>query len=585
MSFIDSINKFFKKDKSIQADNIARGISIDDPALLNSPMRHSDNAARLIMALMSVDQDLMYRYSDYEEMDDYPELSCALNIYADDSTISDNIRGKTVWAESKDNVVRDLIDDLLHRRLRIEEDVWGMVRELCKYGNLFAELIITQNGVMGLNMLPTPTMRRIVSPKGQLLGFVQDLSGTFNIGNVDLLETAKLKAAFSAHGMVFFEPWEVVHWRLKSKFVNSIYGIGVEDAARWVWKRLVMLEDTVLAYRLTRGPGHYAFYIDTGDLPPKEAKALVDNARRQYKKQTLINPRTGKLEFRNNPLSPADDFWIPTRGGKESSRIDVVSGPDWQALEDIEHLRDKLFTCLMIPRSYYGGDADASQGLAHRDVRFARTCMRIQREFRNGIRQIIRVHMAALGIDPDNVKWETRMTAPSSIFELQQIETMNARAGLIDTLSNDLPREWLFQRVFQMSKDEVDYLINSKRDEKEGDADNDARIANEIQKKYPGLDMDAIGESLVRKKDDMNKISRKVDKITEALEKNIQSNNVVLQKIEGIKPMMGRMSKRLKREMISNREVSSNRSERANVLFDGNFSREGKDRELRRATE
>ena len=176
--------------------------------------------------------------------------SAALDIYADDATIPHSVRGKTIWAESKDRVVRDVVDDLLHRRLRIEEDIWLAVRTLCKYGNCTAEIVTSDVGVVGLNFLPVPTIRRLTTPKGELVGYVQDLTGSFNIDLKDYKKISDLKNKFKEKGMVFFEPWEIVHWRLQSKFVRSLYGYSILDAARWIWKRLAMLEDTALVYKL-----------------------------------------------------------------------------------------------------------------------------------------------------------------------------------------------------------------------------------------------------------------------------------------------------------------------------------------------
>ncbi|MEE8325840.1 MAG: portal protein, partial [candidate division NC10 bacterium] len=210
--------------------------------------------------------------------------SAALDIFADDSTIPDSVRGKSIWAESKDKILRDIIDDCLHRRIRIEEDMWLVVRTLCKYGNCFGEVVVTERGVVGVNYLPVPTVRRLVDDKGEIIGYVQDLSGQFTIESADYDSLDKLKEKLKERGMIFFEPWEIVHWRLRSKFIHSLYGYGVLEAARWVWKRLVMLEDSVLQHELTRSPGRFAFYIDTGDLPPDEAMALVKKVMRGYKK-------------------------------------------------------------------------------------------------------------------------------------------------------------------------------------------------------------------------------------------------------------------------------------------------------------
>lgn len=488
MAFKDRIARLFKKDTGAQIEKAGKGHSIDDPT--GNPIEtSSDGRLNGVRAALSMDQDLMMRYADYEQMDDYPELAASLDIVSDDSTITDTLRNRSIWGESKDRVLKDIIDDCLHRRLRIEEDIWLYVRTLCKYGSLFAELIVNDTGVVGLNALPTPTMRRIIDEKGNLIGFVQDLNGRFNIDRIGFTDSdkSKIAAQVEERGMVFFEPWEVVHWRLRSKYVRSLYGFSSMEAARHPWKRLAMLEDTMLLYRLSRSPGRYSFYVDTGDLPPDEAMALVRKVRRQYKKKKFLNA-SGELEFRNNNLSPEDDMWIPTRGGKESTRVETLSGPDWNVIDDIEYLRDKMFTALKIPRSFYGGDADAEAGLAQKDVRFARMCLRVQREFRNGIRHVLRVHLAAMNIDPDTVQWNTRMTAPSSIFELQQIEVMNAQAGLIETLSQYFPRDWLLTRVFNMSQDDATIIVRNKTSEDEAAAFDSARIADVIQKKYPGIE-------------------------------------------------------------------------------------------------
>ena len=39
-------------------------------------------------------EDLLTRYADYEDMDEYPELSAALDIVADDATQTDHLTGK-----------------------------------------------------------------------------------------------------------------------------------------------------------------------------------------------------------------------------------------------------------------------------------------------------------------------------------------------------------------------------------------------------------------------------------------------------------------------------------------------------------
>ncbi len=536
MSWLDSIKKLWSGDKESQVATDARGTSHVSP-LGMSPSGEGAEGMQHLHDQLSVDTNLVRRYVDYENMDDYPEITSSLDIYADDASIPDSIHGKTVWAKSKDKVVRDLIDDMLQRRIRVEEDIWPAIRTLCKYGNLYAEIVVSELGVVGLNWLPVATMRRIVTEKGALIGFVQDISGMFNFNpnEVENIETARKSDKYEH--LIFFHPWEIVHWRIRSKRMRSLYGYSVLDSARWIWKRLQMMEDTALVYKLTRSPARYAFYIDTGDLPPTEAMALVNKVRRRYKKKRLIDPTTGQLDFKYNPLTPDEDFWVPTRGGKESTRIEVISGPDYQNMEDIQYFQGKLLSAIKIPRQYLGFEGETNRAaLSQEDVRFARTELRIQREFRNGLKKVVRIHLAALNIDPDTIKWDVAMTVPSAIFELQQIEVLNAQAGLADTLANYYPEEWLLQHVFHHTQDDATWLTKSKKEEIEAAAKAEAATGQDISQMYPeGMGMGAdeggepggFGESMSEKQ---------LNQLVELAEENVKSNDNVVKKLNRIEP-------------------------------------------------
>ena len=130
---------------------------------------------------LRIDSDLMARYADYEEMDDYGELGSALDVYADDATIPDNDHGRSIWAVSKDVIVRDVLNYQFEKVWKIEEDIWPLTRTVAKYGNGYAELLISKNGVVGFTFLPPPSVRRVEEEDGALIGFVQDPNARFNI--------------------------------------------------------------------------------------------------------------------------------------------------------------------------------------------------------------------------------------------------------------------------------------------------------------------------------------------------------------------------------------------------------------------
>jgi hypothetical protein len=446
-----------------------------------------------------VENDLMTRFFDYEEMDDFPEIHTALDIYADDATQEDSMRNRSIWVTSENARVRDIANDLLHQTLRIEEDLWGIARTLAKYGNKYAEVLLAEGkGVVGLAFMPPATVRRVEDVDGTLLGFVQDLSGK-GVTPEDfkklLDERGRLRKEAASNKedptpaptgstAVPFEGWEVIHWRTRGKWMRSMYGHSVLESARWVWRRLVLLEDAAMLYKLTRAPARYAYYIDTGDLNPKQALAYVSDIKRNHKKKKYVNAQ-GKLEFKVNPLAHDEDFWVPTRGGKESTRIEVLSGADWQSMEDLRYFRQKLLAAIKIPAQYIGmsdqGD-DARASLSSQDVRFARTIMRLQRELKSGIRKVIRVHLSALGIDPNSVEWDVHMAVPSSIFELAQVEVRNAQADLAARMEPYVSKDWLMTNVFDFAADEAKSMRNAQRKDSDDGVIKDAKIQAKANK-------------------------------------------------------------------------------------------------------
>jgi hypothetical protein len=427
---------------------------------------------------LRLEQDLLSRYVDYEEMDDYPEIAAAVDIFADDSTQPDTQINRTVWVTSPDKNIQNALNELFQKRLRIDEEIWEIARTLVKYGNDYEEVLVTPQGVMGLNFLPPPTVRRIEGPRGELFGFIQDFQGRFGYSpeefkNVLARRTAALQGrGQDSYGMQMdptlnaLEDWEVVHFRLRGKHRRSIYGFSALEAARWIFKRLILLEDSAIIYRLQRAPERFAFYVDVGDLPPAEALAYVNRVRQQYKKRKYVNPSTGKLDLKFDPLSQDEDFFLPSRQGQDGTRVDVLAGPQWQHMEDIEYFQNKLFSAMKIPKAYLAQDENTARAvLSTEDVRFARSVLRIQRELQNGLRKVARIHLAAIGLDPHKADYDIHMTVPSSIFELAQLEVRNARADLAGRMKEFMPFYWIYKRIFSLSDDEIQVLTKQREED------------------------------------------------------------------------------------------------------------------------
>lgn len=489
----NALRSFFARSPKRQAAEIQRGGA---PAVELAGLPYNlvtQFGYDALSNYLRIDQELQQRYTDAEEMDEYPEISVGYDIYADDATAPDMEREQSIWVTSENKQTADELNDVMHKRLLIEEDIWGTVRTLCKYGNVFGELLVTDQGLVGINYLPPPTTRRVEGPRGQLLGFLQDIRGEFNISLEDFYTLASQQQmqregkavvalpssmARKPGELTVFEDWEVVHWRLRGKHLRSVYGNGVGDPARWVWKRLSLLEDALLIYKLERAPARYAFYVDVGEMDVERGMAHVNRVKNSFTRQKFVNPSTGKLDMRHNPLGMDADFFVPVRAGKRMAEIDVIQGPDYSETDTLEYHRDKLVSALKIPKTYmgYGGESTRN-ALSSEDIRFARTVMRIQRVTRSGFRQALRVHLVAKGMEPE-VEFDVRMNVPSQIMDLARVEVMSATADLAQRMKEDVGTKWVLTHLYKFSEEDAVAVMKDKAEEEI----NQGRVEAEVEK-------------------------------------------------------------------------------------------------------
>ncbi len=317
----DRVRDWSRKDKASASIQFAKGATSSGAPAQGYDLLQA-YGYDVVADYLKLEHDLLSRFVDYEEMDDYPELAAAIDIYADDSTQTDMQLNRSMWLSAPDKDIESLGNDLFHKTLRIDEEIWEISRTVVKYGNDYEELLVNDEGVRGINFMPPPTVRRIEGPRGELFGFIQDFKGRTGYSPAEMQQILAARATAQSGGtmrdnkITALEDWEVVHFRLRGKHRRSIYGYSALEPARWIWKRLMLLEDAALIYRLQRAPERYAFYVDVGDLPPREAMAYVNKVRQQFKKKKFVNPSTGKLDLKWEPLPVSHDTPIPLLDGR-----------------------------------------------------------------------------------------------------------------------------------------------------------------------------------------------------------------------------------------------------------------------------
>ena len=393
-------------------------------------------------------------YSDYEAMDTDPILASTLDIIADESTLK-NDQGEILSIKSSDENIQRVLYNLYYDVLNIEFNLWSWTRNMCKYGDFFLKLEIAEKfGVY--NVLPY-TVYHMVRREGedpenpQKVTFQLDPDGLASQQDPNYLPQSKQK-------VIEFDNYEVAHFRLISDSNYLPYGRSYIEPARKIYKQLTLMEDAMLIHRIMRAPEKRMFYINVGNVPPNEVENFMQKTINTMKKTPYVDPQTGQYNLKFNMQNMMEDFYLPVRGGDNSTRIETTKGLDYDGTQDIQYLREKLFAALKVPKAYFGfeGELQGKATLAAEDIRFARTIERIQRIMESELTKIGLVHLYAQGFTGESLtNFEIKLSNPSIIFEQEKVALMKEKMDLATQMldSKLFPTDYVYDNLFNQSED------------------------------------------------------------------------------------------------------------------------------------
>jgi hypothetical protein len=83
--------------------------------------------------------------------------------------------------------------------------------------------------------------------------------------------------------------------------------VPVKKKARRIWKQLILSEDSMLVYRVTRAPERRVYKIFVGNIDDADVEAYVNTIAR-FKRMPITDPQTGQIDLRYNMMSNDQDF-------------------------------------------------------------------------------------------------------------------------------------------------------------------------------------------------------------------------------------------------------------------------------------
>ena len=399
-------------------------------------------------------------YSEYDLMDQDAIIASALDIIADESTLKNDM-GEVLSIRSSNEDIQKILYNLFYDILNIEFNMWSWVRQMCKYGDFFLKMEISEK--FGVYNVRPYTAFQIARKEGFNPENPEEVVFEFNpdgfTGGDSGYYTAPSQTP--SPNVIRFDNYEMAHFRLISDVNYLPYGRSYVEPARKLYKQYSLMEDAMLVHRIVRAPEKRTFYVNVGAIPPNEIDAFMQKTVSSLKRTPYVDPKTGQYNLKYNMQNMLEDFYIPVRGNDTSTRIETTPGLTYDGIQDVEYLRDKLFAALKVPKAFLGYEADleGKATLAAEDIRFARTIDRIQRILVSELNKIALVHLYSQGYrDEGLTNFSLEMTTPSIIYDQEKIELLKSKTELAQQMLEQklLPTDWIYDNVFHFSEDQYD---------------------------------------------------------------------------------------------------------------------------------
>ena len=404
-------------------------------------------------------------YYDYEAMEYTPEISVALDIFAEEAT-TPNENGRVLSIYSDSSRIKKELERLFMNVLDIDANLTPWTRNLCKYGdNFIYNKVVPGQGIVGVTQLPNIEMTR-------------SEPGFAKINSLDSQQKETNTAFHWKDKNIEFNSFEVSHFRLLGDDRRLPYGTSMLEKVRRIWKQLLLSEDAMLVYRVTRAPERRVYKVFVGNMDDKDVDAYVDKIANNFKRTNMVDNDNGNQDTRFNALAVDQDYFIPVRDPGLAMPIETLPGAqNLSEIADIEYIQKKMLAALRVPKAFIGFEETLGDGknLAILDVRFARAVHRIQKALIQELNKMAIIHLHSKGYEDDLENFTLTLSSPSTQAEMLKIQNWKEKVMLYrDSVSDAgngfsaMSMTYAKKEILNMSDDEIKLDIQRQAIEKAG---------------------------------------------------------------------------------------------------------------------
>jgi hypothetical protein len=235
--------------------------------------------------------------------------------------------------------------------------------------------------------------------------------------------------------------------------------------------QLMMIEDSLVIYRLSRAPERRIFYIDVGNLPKMKAEQYLRDVMMRYRNKLVYNADTGEIKDDKKFMSMMEDFWLPRREGGRGTEITTLpGGQNLGEITDINYFQRKLYRSLNVPETRIEGEGGGmslgrSSEILRDEVKFSKFVGRMRKRFSSMFSDMLKTQLILKNIiTPEDWEYMNDHIQYDFLYdnhfaELKEAELLTERLNLLQTVEPYIGRfysqDYVRRNILQQTDSEI----------------------------------------------------------------------------------------------------------------------------------
>lgn len=290
----------------------------------------------------------------YREMENYPEISDALDYICDEAIFVDKEKRVCTLSFKRElppdikRIMQAEFNYITFDALELHKNAWNWFRRWVVDGEFYGEKILNdqRDRIIGLKQL-NPMITYPIYAGEEILYFLQKETTRTN-------QTSYVYQSVGDTEFIRLNNTQVVYSNFGQFGSNYIDIQGFLHSAIQPYEWLKTLEISLLIYRIVRAPERFLFNVEVGKMPTGKAREEINKLKDNYRKREFFNPSNGAIDLNKAFMSMVDDIWLMKREGQGTTIEPIGGNMNLGEINDVDHFIKKLYKALKLPRNRWG---------------------------------------------------------------------------------------------------------------------------------------------------------------------------------------------------------------------------------------